>query len=71
MQKNDSQLETAYVTRDSVALLIFTHFYVGEFIVKYPFRDKMLPEITRETVQLHFAMCQPIHLIYTSYDYEG
>lgn len=50
MQKNDSQLETAYVTRDSVALLTFIHFYVGEFIVKYPFRDKMLPEITRETV---------------------
>lgn len=49
MQKNDSQPETAYVTRDSVVLLILTHFYIGKVIVKQPFREGMLPEITRET----------------------
>lgn len=33
-KKKDSQPETAYVTRDSVVLLIFTHFYIGKVIVK-------------------------------------
>lgn len=39
--------ETANVTRDSVVLRIFIHFYnIGKVIVKYP--EKMLPEITSE-----------------------
>lgn len=33
-KKKDSQPETAYVTRDSVVLLIFSHFYIGKVIVK-------------------------------------
>lgn len=48
MQKNYSQPATAYVTRDSVVLFIFTHFLIGKLILKYPFRERMLPEITRE-----------------------
>lgn len=49
MQKNYFQPKTAYATRDSFVLLIFTHFYTGKGIIKYPVRERMLPEITRET----------------------
>lgn len=38
-KKNYSQPETAYVTRGSVVLLVFTHFCIGKVIVKYPFRE--------------------------------
>lgn len=41
-----SQPETVNVTRDSVVLLIFIHFYMGKVIAKYP--ERMLPEIVSE-----------------------
>lgn len=48
-KKTNSQPETAYVTKDSVVLLVFTHFYIDKVIVRYPVRERILPEITRET----------------------
>lgn len=54
-----------------IHLFIFTHFHIGKVIVKYLFKERILPKVTMETAKLHFGMCQPIPLIYTSYNYEG
>lgn len=40
------QPETANVTKDSVVLLIFVHFYTGKVIVKHP--ERMLSETASE-----------------------
>ena len=55
MKKKYYQPETAYVTKDSVVVLIFTHFYIVEVIVKYPFSERMLAEIIRETADMTFC----------------
>lgn len=41
-----AQPEIANITRDSIVVLIFIHFYMGKVIVKYP--ERMLPEIASE-----------------------